>query len=255
MKIIVIVNETFPTDQNLTLENINEKKILNPYDEFAIQKASEIKNTETNEIIIFMISKSDNLYCLKTCLGLGGTSGNLIIFKGNNPKDLASILVEEIKKQGTFDLILTGEQDVNNPRGDIPYMMNSLLDIPLISHCLDINYSNNKLICKKETDDFLEEISINLPCIISFRKNVYEPKYPSINDIMSINEKPIFLNYYNKSENNLYLKLKIYNVKRQNKIYKNIDSDKAVKKISTYLDEWGLNGGLYEYINLFKSKK
>lgn len=255
MKIIVIANETFPTNENLTLENIDEKKILNPYDEFAIQKASKIKDTENSEIIIFMISKSNNLYCLKTCLGLGGTSGNLIVFNGNNPKDVASILAEEIKKQGAFDLILTGDQDVNNPRGEIPYRISSLLDIPLISHCLDIQYSNNKLICKKETDDFLEKLSINLPCIISFRKNVYEPKYPSINDIMSINSKPISLSYYDKNKNDLYLKLKVYNVKRQKKIYKDIDSDKAVKKISNYLDEWGLNGGLYEYINLFKSKK
>src|SRR3712207_8296809 len=49
-KILVLVRETFPTNEILTDKNLREKRVLNPYDEYALFQAKKIKEKTETEI-------------------------------------------------------------------------------------------------------------------------------------------------------------------------------------------------------------
>lgn len=251
MKIILLARETFPTDEILTVENINSKKILNPYDEFALQKISEIKDAE---ITVILLSKSEDTYCLKTCLGLGAHIGRQVVYGGNNPREIKKILIEEIKRIKNFDLIVSGSSDVNNMREELPFRISRSLNIPIVSHVIDFKINeDNEVWCRKEKDETIEEVILRTPAFVSVGKNVYEPKYPSIHDIMNISSKPISVVCY-KEKNNLNCELKINDVDRRKEIYSGLKKEESTDKIMNFLDEWGLTSGLYEYISLFRKK-
>ena len=42
-KILIIMRETFPTNEILTKENLENKRILNPYDEYALFQGKKLK--------------------------------------------------------------------------------------------------------------------------------------------------------------------------------------------------------------------
>lgn len=42
-KILVVMRETFPTNEILTEENLKNKRILNPYDEYALFQGKKSK--------------------------------------------------------------------------------------------------------------------------------------------------------------------------------------------------------------------
>ena len=49
-KILVLVRETFPTNEILTDKNVREKRVLNPYDEYALFQAKKIKEKTEKQV-------------------------------------------------------------------------------------------------------------------------------------------------------------------------------------------------------------
>ena len=74
-KLLVLIRETFPTDELLTEKNLKEKRILNPYDEYALLQAKKIKEKYGGEIVCLFLSHRKTQYGLRTALGLGGDRG------------------------------------------------------------------------------------------------------------------------------------------------------------------------------------
>lgn len=241
MKIIVIMRETFPTNEILTSENIYKKKVLNPYDEYALYQAIELKNKENAQLIVIMLNKDMDIYNLKTCLALGADQGRLLNYKGNNPKFIALAIFKEIKKEEPFDFIFMGIKDINNTREELPSRISRLLNIPLISNALNFKYENKKSTIQKESDFYIENIKIKSPCIIATNKSIYKPKYPTIENIINVNKKIILISsYHNKLKENLKLNISIQNIGRKNLFYSNINSDTSLSKIIDYITQWRL---------------
>lgn len=59
-KILVVTRETFPTNEILTKENLKNKRILNPYDEYALFQGKKIKEAEGGEIICLLFSERES---------------------------------------------------------------------------------------------------------------------------------------------------------------------------------------------------
>ena len=98
-KILVVMRETFPTNEILTKENLKNKRILNPYDEYALFQGKKIKEAEGGEIICLLFSERESQYGLRTALGLGADRGIFVYYPGKSEKIIGKILAEEIKKE------------------------------------------------------------------------------------------------------------------------------------------------------------
>ena len=60
-KILVVMRETFPTNEILTKENLKNKRILNPYDEYALFQGKKIKEAEGGEIIFYFQKENHSM--------------------------------------------------------------------------------------------------------------------------------------------------------------------------------------------------
>ena len=235
--IYVIVRDTFPTDEILDKTKLKEKKVLNPYDEYALYQAIKLKNRCGGKVICIFISEDETYYGLKTALGLGADEGIYIKCNSKYEKELAEVL-KKVLKGKEFKNIFLGVRDVNNDREELPARLAVALNIPLYSHLLEVSY-DEKLFVKKESDRTIETYQINGKGILAFSQNVYEPQYPTINNILKIKEKEIIeykesFEFYENSE------LFFYDVDRKKEIYKDISSRDGINKIINYLKLWKL---------------
>ncbi len=238
-KLLVLIRETFPTDELLTEKNLKEKRILNPYDEYALLQAKKIKEKSGGEIVCLFLSHRKTQYGLRTALGLGGDRGIFVYYPEKNIEKIAEVLVREIKKE-KYDAILMGNRDVNDDREELPSRLGVLLKLPIYSHLLSIDCQNFYFTAKREREETIDTIKILKNGIFAFSQNVYEPEYPSISSIMSIKDKIVRDVYY---ENIIFKedeKIVYQDIYRKLEIYKNITADKGTEKLLDYMKKWKL---------------
>lgn len=241
-KILVLIRETFPTNEILTEENLKEKRVLNPYDEYSLFQAKKIREkTVGGEISVLFLSNRKSQYGLRTALGLGADKGIFIYCSENTEERTAEVLAKEIRKE-EYDAVFTGIRDVNDDREELPYKIAAILDIPIYPHLLSVDYdiSNCHFIGKQERDNTIDKIEISNKGIFAFSQNVYEPEYPSINSIMSIKDKPIREAEYILKPSKVKPKIAYQNINRKQEIYKKITGEKGTEKLLEYLKQWKL---------------
>lgn len=238
-KLLVLIRETFPTDELLTEKNLKEKRILNPYDEYALLQAKKIKEKYGGEIVCLFLSHRKTQYGLRTALGLGGDRGIFVYYPEKNIEEIAEILAREIKEE-KYDAVLMGNRDVNDDREELPSRLGVLLKLPIYSHLLSIDCQNFYFTAKREREEIIDTIKILKNGIFAFSQNVYEPEYPSISRIMSIKNKTVRDVYYENIISKEDEEIVYQDIYRRLEIYKNITADKGTEKLLDYMKKWKL---------------
>lgn len=238
-KILVVMRETFPTNEILAKESLKNKRILNPYDEYALFQGKKIKEAEGGEIICLLFSERESQYGLRTALGLGADRGIFVYYPGKSEKIIGEILAEEIKKE-EYEAVFMGIRDVNDDREELPYKLGIELELPVYSHILSVENEKNYFIAEKEKEETIDRIKIFKKGIFAFSQNVYEPQYPSILNIMSIKEKAVREVYFKEKVEEETVKIIYQDIHRKQEIYKKISACEGTKKIMDYMKKWKL---------------
>lgn len=237
-KIIVVMRESFPTNEILTDKNVKEKYVLNPYDEYALFQAKKIKKKKNTEILCYFISQRESQYGLRTSLGLGADKGFFLFCKNLSISEIAKNLANEIQKE-EYDAIFMGIRDVNNDREELPSRLARTLNVALYSHILSISYQE-KYFAVQERETTIDTLEIYRKGIFAFHKNVYEPEYPSIDSILSIQEKEIRTLEVIAECGEEETKVRYQNMERAQKVYKKIHLKEGNKVLLEYLQKWKL---------------
>lgn len=113
MNIIVFIKQTLDTEEKITLEDgkINEngvKFILNPYDEYAVEEALQLKESHGGEVTVVAIGPARTDSALRHALAMGADFAVCVEDESSIQDDyvLSKILAAAIKKRGSFDIIL-----------------------------------------------------------------------------------------------------------------------------------------------------
>lgn len=235
--ILVIVRETFPTNELLTEKSLREKRVLNPYDEYALFQAKKIKEKINGEITCLFLSQRKSQYGLRTALGLGADRGIFVYYPVKDEEEAGKVLVQEIKSEN-YEAVFIGIRDVNDDREELPSRLGVLLNIPVYSHILSVDY-NNGFTARKENEETIDTIEILKKGIFAFSQNVYEPEYPTINSIMSIKDKPVRDVYYDNIPEEK-TKVIYQDIHRKQEIYKKITAAEGTEKLLEYMKKWKL---------------
>ncbi|MBU1707965.1 electron transfer flavoprotein subunit beta/FixA family protein [bacterium] len=174
----------------VALSDIN--LILNPYDEYAVEEALQIREkTSDAEITALCYGDESAIKTLRTALALGVEKG--VHIKGQPGFDsltTAKILAAAIKDM-EYDLILCGKQAIDDDSSSVGVMVAELLDIPNVSVVVKLDITDGKVQATREIEGGHEIVETKMPCLISAQKGLNEPRYPSLKGIMAAKKKPI----------------------------------------------------------------
>lgn len=199
MNIYVLVKRTFDTEEKITISNgkIAEdgaEFIINPYDEYAIEEAIQVRDANDGEVTVITIGGEDAEKQLRTALAMGADKAVLI----NTEDDLdemdeftsAKIIAEYLKDKDA-DLILAGNVAIDGGSGQVGPRVAELLGINYVTTItnLEINGTSVKIIRDVEGDS--ETIETSLPLLVTAQQGLNEPRYPSLPGIMKAKKKPL----------------------------------------------------------------
>jgi len=195
MKIAVIVSQvpdtTAKIEINLDGKSINDSGIdwiLNPYAEFAIEKALKLKeaNDKVSEIILFAIGPDRTANAIRSGLAMGADSAVLVKSDKIDPKALA----EKIKEK-EIDLILAAKKNIDIEAVWLEAGVAAHLDLAVLANVNKLEWEAGKLIAEREVPNGVERFQVEGSALITCDKGKDEPRYASVMGLMKAKKKPL----------------------------------------------------------------
>ncbi|MEX2104776.1 MAG: electron transfer flavoprotein subunit beta/FixA family protein [Bacilli bacterium] len=199
MDIYVIMKRTFDTEEQISIDNgvINKEGtefIINPYDEYAIEEAIQLKDKHGGEVTVITIGNKQTEKQLRKALAMGCDKAVLINIEddleASDQFTTAKILSEYLKDKA-FDLILGGNVAIDNASGQVGPRLAELLDIPFVSTITKIDLNGAAVTIERDVEGDSEIIETSLPLLVTAQQGLNEPRFPSLPGIMKAKRKPL----------------------------------------------------------------
>ncbi len=202
MRIAVCIKQVPDTETKVKLRPDNSgidptgiKWVVNPYDEHAIEEGLKLRDANSgSQVIVFTVGPKPRAHeALRTALAMGADEAIAI----ESPDDLdasltANALAGALKKEGIFELILTGKQAIDDNAASVSQMLAGELAIPHATVISKLTLSSSAVVVEREVEGGTKEIiELTLPALIAANKGLNTPRYASLPGIMKAKKKVI----------------------------------------------------------------
>lgn len=168
--------------------------VLNPYDEFAVEQALQVKEASGEATVsAFSFGSGDAQKELRTVLAMGADDATLLANADAPHADgatTAKVLADALKDQGA-QLIFFGKQAVDRDQHGVGPAVATRLGMPCITEVVKFELQGDQVVCEREVEGARETVSSPLPCAITCQKGLNEPRFASLKGIMAAKKKPL----------------------------------------------------------------
>ncbi|MBL4951189.1 electron transfer flavoprotein subunit beta/FixA family protein [Neobacillus sp. OS1-32] len=199
MNIYVLMKRTFDTEEKITLSGgkINEdgaEFIINPYDEYAIEEAIQVRDANGGEVTVISVGSEEAEKQLRTALAMGADKAVLINTEDdveNGDQFTTAKVLAEYLKDKEADLILGGNVAIDGGSGQVGPRVAELLNIPYVTTITKLEIDGNNVTVTRDVEGDSEVIETSLPLLVTAQQGLNEPRYPSLPGIMKAKKKPL----------------------------------------------------------------
>ena len=203
MHIIVCVKEivdpeasaesfTLDSDTNTLKPSGTIAKVLNPFDEQAVEAALRIKDVLGAKVTALSLGNGLDRVVVKKPLFMGADELILLedaAFEGGDSWSTAYALSSAIKKLGAYDLVLCGRQAADSNCGQVGFAIAEFLGLPSVSVARRIDVvDGGKARVERVTSEGYETLEVMLPALITVSNEIGEARYPAVQNIRTANK-------------------------------------------------------------------
>lgn len=206
MKFLVCISQVPDTTTKITFTT--DKKafsaqgvqfIINPYDEIALTRALELKESASGggTVTVINVGLANTEPNLRKALAIGADDA---IRVNAEPADayFVAFQIAEVAKKNAYDVILAGKESIDYNGGQVPMMIGELLGIPSISVATKLDINETTAILEREIDGGKEVVVVRTqdlaslqPFVAGAQKGMSEPRIPNMRGIMTARTKPL----------------------------------------------------------------
>jgi electron transfer flavoprotein beta subunit len=171
-----------------TLIREGVESIVNPEDLIAAEAGIKLREQYGGEITAISMGPPQAKEALQEVLAMGIDHGILLTdkaFAGADTLATSYTLGQCIKTIGKYDVILCGRQAIDGDTAQIGPQVAEYLGIPQITYVRKMKINGKKMRAERVVDDGYEQIEAKLPVLLTVLKELTEPRYPSVNGILS----------------------------------------------------------------------
>jgi electron transfer flavoprotein beta subunit len=178
-------------DKKVLVASPKVPKVLNPFDEQAVEAALRIKDKMGAKVTALSVGKGLDRVVTKKPLFMGADELILLedeAFVDGDSWSIAYTLAAGIKRIGDYDLILCGRQAADWNAGQVGLGVAELLVLPSISVARKIEIVDGKARVERVTADGYETVETALPALITVSNEIGPARYPAIQNIRVANK-------------------------------------------------------------------
>lgn len=167
--------------------------IINPWDELALTRAIELKESGSNvqKITIITVGKAEVEPIMRKALASGADEAIRVDAHPADAYSTAAMLAQAIKGE-SFDLVLCGVESSDYNSWSVGGMLAEFLELPSISSVSSLNIEGDKVAITREIDGGKQQMTTSLPAVLIVQKGIaIIPRIPSMRGIMTARTKPL----------------------------------------------------------------
>jgi len=174
----------------------NVKHSCNPFDEIAVEQAVRLKEKKVlGEVVAVSIGGPKAAEVLRNAALAMGADRAIHVKLSDDNTDLEPLAVAKILKalaeKEKPEFILMGKQAIDDDSCATPQMLAALLNWPQGTFLCGMEVKGKKVEISRETDTGVQNLEINVPCVLSCDLRLNEPRYAKLPEIMKAKKKPL----------------------------------------------------------------
>jgi len=171
------------------------KLILDESDSYGVEMALQlVGKAGGGEVSLVSMAPNGETSGMRTALAMGAVKGVLVSdpsLQGTDALTTAKVLAAAVQKLGGADLVIAATESSDGYTGTVPEQLAEVLGLPSITFAKTVTIDGTDLKVNRQTEAGYDEISCQLPALVSVTAGVVEPRYPSFKGIMAAKSKPI----------------------------------------------------------------
>ena len=195
MKILVCISHVPDTtskiafvDNNSKFDTTGVQFIIGPYDDYALARAIELKETMGATVTVLNVGTPDTEPTIRKALAIGADDAIRVNAVPTDSLFVASQIAERAKG---YDLVLMGRESIDFNSGVVHAMVGEMLGIPSISPVMKLDIDGTNVKMTKEIEGGKEQVEAKLPLVAGCQEPIAEWKIPNMRGIMSARTKPL----------------------------------------------------------------
>ena len=168
------------------------KPVIGQYDEFALEAALKIKDTQGGKITVLSLGNNLLRDVIKKSLAVGGDELILLedeVYEGGDSWSTANTLAAAIKKVGEYDVIFCGRQSSDWDAGQVGLGIAEILGMPAVTLARKVEILEGKAKVERVIPDGYETIEVTLPAVITVTSELGALRYAALKGIMAAAKK------------------------------------------------------------------
>ncbi len=198
MKILVCMKAVPATsqvgsDEQFRLQRSSTELTWNVADESALALALSLR-AQGGEVTVLTMGP-EKLAAMQTDLFGRGADRVVLLtdraLAGADTIATASALSAAVRYLGGFDLILCGRRAIDGETGQTPAMLASALEIPCVTDCERVEFSEGTLQLRRRLEEGTQVLSVRLPAAVSLCEYAYRLPMVSLTGLRAAKGKQI----------------------------------------------------------------
>ena len=197
MKILVCITHVPDTTSKINFKNNNTKFentgvqfIIGPYDDYALARAVELKESTASTLTVLNVGLADTEPTIRKALAIGADDAIRVNAEPVDSFFVAAQIAEQAKAGG-YDLILMGRESIDYNSGVVHGIVGELLGIPSVSPVMKLDIEGTRAKVTREIEGGKEFLEVNIPFVAGCQEPIAEWKIPNMRGIMSARTKPL----------------------------------------------------------------
>jgi electron transfer flavoprotein beta subunit len=163
-------------------------------DKNAIEEAIRLKEKNGGTVTGLCLGEADAKKSVKEALAMGCDKARLLsdpAFREGDAIRTAYVLSQAIRKIGKYDLVITATGTTDVYSGIVGPALAEFLEIPQVTFVSKESLAGNKVTLDRLMEEGVETVECDLPLLITVAREINQPRFPTLIQIMSAGKKEI----------------------------------------------------------------
>ncbi|ACF14257.1 Electron transfer flavoprotein alpha/beta-subunit [Chloroherpeton thalassium ATCC 35110] len=177
-----------------TIDSEGISFVLNPYDEYALEEALQVKGSVLGaRVTVFCVGDDSFQPTIRKAFAMGADDAVLIENQTYESFDVANALANVIRAQfnGLPDIIFLGKESIATNDAQVGAMLGELLQMPAVCVVTSFKLEGSLAKLEREIEGGSELLEIELPLILTAQKGLNLPRQPNMKGMMLAKKKQI----------------------------------------------------------------
>ncbi len=161
---------------------------ISPHEECAVEEAVRIGG----EVVVLTLGPAEAEEQLRDCMAIGADRG--ILLKTSEEWDAqstAAAIVEAIRGEVPFDLILFGNESADAAGFQVGIRVAHALGLPVVTGLKKIEVGEGRVRCERDVGGARDVYEAPLPAVLTVLEGLNLPRYPSVPGRLRAKSKPL----------------------------------------------------------------